>query len=153
MKDRLNLEIEKKTYDKGSKVGISVSTDVKSDAGLDIEGTVPLIGKCNSYEELEKEVSEIKEELDDLLTKAKALFGSEMNENEIPDVNEDMSAEEIWGVLSGIRDFEILLLKFNNMRYGKRLEIADYVFTHGNIFSSPASDFSARYNSEKGILE
>jgi hypothetical protein len=153
VKDRLKLEIEEETYDRGSKIGISVSTDVKSDAELDIERTVTLIGKCNSYEGLEKEVSKIKEELDDLLTKAKTLFGSEINENEAPDVNEDMSAEEIWGILSGIMDFEILLLKFNAMSYEKRLEIADYVFTHGNIFSSPASDFSARYNSEKGTLE
>lgn len=76
-----------------------------------------------------------------------------MVEDKIPDVNEDMSAENIWGILSGIGDFEILLLKFNDMSHEKRIEIADYVFTHGSIFSNPASEFSARYNSEEGILE
>jgi hypothetical protein len=153
VKDRLRLEIEKETDDKGSKIGISVSFDAKSGEGLDQRKSDLLIGKCNSYKELEEEVSKIKEELDALLAKAKPLFGSEMDENEVSNVNEDMSAEKIWDILSGIKDFEILLLKFNGISYEKRLEIADYVFTHGNIFSGHASDFSARYNSEKGILE
>ena len=153
MKDKLKLEIEEEMDGKGSKVGISVPFDSRGKEGLDLRESASLIGKCNSYKELEEEIFKIKEELDALLAKAKTLFDSEMNENEVPDVNEDMSAEKIWDILSGIGDFEILLLKFNGMSYEKRLKVADYVFTHSNIFSGPASAFSARYNSEKGILE
>lgn len=153
VKGKLKLDIEEKADNKGLKVGISVSFDAKIKEGLDQRRSVSLIGRCNSYKALEGEVSNIKEGLDALLEKAKTLFGSEVVEDKIPDVNENMSAEKIWGILSGIRDFEILLLKFNDMSYEKRIEIADFVFTHGNIFSVPASEFSARYNSEEGILE
>ncbi len=64
-----------------------------------------------------------------------------------------MGAKEIWDILSKIKDPELLSAKFNTLSHQKRLEVADYVATHGNIFSGTASVFSTRYNSEKGILE
>ena len=68
-------------------------------------------------------------------------------------MNEDMGSDQIWDILSKIKDPELLSVKFNSLSHQKRFEVADYVFTHGNVFSGAASVFSARYNSEKGMLE
>jgi len=153
MKDKkLTLEMEKTVDEKNSKVGVSLNVEVTDGEGSTLSGSVLLIEKCSSYEILQKEVSRIKEELDALLYKSKQLFETEIGE-EGPDVDEDMSAEEIWNLLSIIKDPEVLLVKFNSMSREKRLEVADYVLSHCNVFSGPASIFSMRYNSEKGVIE
>lgn len=153
MKAKLTLEIEKGVDDNSSKVGVSAHIDIKNGEGSNLSGSVLLIPKCNSYEILEQEVARIKEELDALLDKSKKIFGAEGGQQEGLDVNENMSAKEIWDILSMIKAPERLAVKFNGLSHQKRLEVADYVFTHANIFSGAAAVFSSRYNSEKSMLE
>ncbi len=153
MKDKLTLEIEKGVNESNSKVGVSVSLDMMNGEGSKLNGSVLLIPKCSTYEILEQEVARIKEELDTLLEKSRKIFEVEGGEEEDWEVNEDMGAEQIWDILSKIKDPELLSVKFNSLSHQKRFEVADYVFTHGNVFSGAASVFSARYNSEKGMLE
>ena len=153
MKDKLTLEIEKGANDNPSKVGVSVAIDMTDGEGSKLSGSVLLIPKCSSYNILEQEVGRIKEELDTLLEKSKKILAVEGGEEEDWEVKEDMGAGQIWDVLSKIKDPELLLVKFNSLSHQKRLEVADHVFTHGNIFSGAASVFSTRYNSEKGTLE
>ena len=154
MKDKkLTLEIEKGVDEKKSRVGVSVNVDVSDAEGSTLSGSVLLVEKCSSYEILHKEVSQIKDQLDLLLEKSRRLFEAEVGEEEGQGVNEDMSVNEIWDVLSMIKDPEVLLVKFNSMSRLKRLEVADYVLSHCNVFSGPASIFSMRYNIEEGILE
>lgn len=153
MKDKkLTLEIEKGADEKNSKVGVSLNVEVADGEGSTLSGSVLLVEKCSSYEVLQKEISRIKEELDALLYQSKQLFETEIGE-EGPDIDEDMNAKEIWNVLSIIKDPEVLLVKFNSMSRQKRLEVADYVLSHCNVFSGPASIFSMRYNSEEGVIE
>jgi len=153
MKDKLKLEIEKDIEDKISKVGVSVEIDITDGRGSNLKGSVSLIPKCDSSQKLEKEVAAIKEELDILLVQSRELLEQGGGIEQAPDVDEDMSAEEIWDLLSTVKDPEILLAKFNSMSHQKRLEVADYVLAHCNVFSGPASIFSMRYNSEEGLLE
>ena len=153
MKDKLRLEIEKGTDDKSSKVGVSVGIDMTDGEGSELSGSVSLIPKCSSYGILERAVTRIKEELDTLLQKSKKILEVEGGEEEDWEVSEDMGAGQIWDILSKIKDPELLAVRFNGLSHQKRLEVADYVFTHGNIFSGAASVFSARYNSEKGMLD
>jgi len=154
MKDKkLTLETEKGVDEKTSKVGVSLDVEVADGEGSTLSGSVLLVKKCSSYEILQKEVSQIKEELDVLLEKSRRLFEAEVGEEEGPDVDEDISAKEIWNLLSMIKDPEVLLVKFNSMSRQKRLEVADYVLSNCNVFSGPASIFSMRYNSEEGIIE
>jgi len=153
MKDKLTLEIEKGVDEKNSKVGVSLNVDLTDGEESILSGSVLLVEKCSSYEILHKEVSQIKEELDALLEKSKRLFEAEVGEEKGPDVDEDMSAKEIWNLLSMIKDPEVLLVKFNSMSRQKRLEVADYVLSNCNVFSGPASIFSMRYNSEEGVME
>ncbi len=153
MKDKLTLEIEKAVNDNNSKVGVSVSLDMMNGEGSKLNGSVLLIPKCSTYEILEQEVARIKEELDTLLEKSRKTFEVEGGKGEDWEVNENMGAEQIWDILSEIKDPEFLSVKFNGLSHQKRFEVADYVFTHGNVFSGAASVFSTRYNSEKGMLE
>jgi len=153
MKDKkLTLEIERAADEKTSKVGVSLNVEVADGEGSTLTGSVVLVEKCSSYEILQKEISRIKEELDVLLEKSKKLFEGESGE-EGPDVDEDMSAKEIWNLLSIIKDPEVLLVKFNGLSRQKRFEVADYVLSHCNVFSGPASIFSMRYNNEEGVIE
>ena len=154
MKDKkLTLEIEKGVDEKNSKVGVSLNVDVSDGEESTLSGSVLLVEKCSSYEILQKEISQIKEELDVLLEKSRSLFEVEVGEDKSQDVDEDMSVKEIWDFLSMIKDPKVLLVKFNNMSRQKRLEVADYVLSNCNVFSGPASIFSMRYNSEGGMLE
>jgi hypothetical protein len=153
MKDKLRLEVEKGADDKNLKVGISAAIDMTDGEGSELSGSLSLIPKCSSYGILEQAVTRIKKELDTLLEKSKKVFEVEGGEEADWEVNEDMGSEEIWDVLSKIKDPKLLSGRFNSLSHQKRLEVADYVFTHGNIFSGAASVFSARYNSEKGMLE
>lgn len=152
MKDKLKLEIEKGVDEKNSKVGVSVNIDIANGEGSNLSGSVLLITKCSSHKILQEEVSRIKEELDTLLDRSKGLFEGEAEEEGL-DVNEDMSAKEIWDILSMVKDPEILLVKFNSLSHQKRFEVADYVLAKCNVFSGPGSIFYMRYNSEEGILE
>ncbi|MBW2003444.1 MAG: hypothetical protein JRI72_02365 [Deltaproteobacteria bacterium] len=154
MKDKkLTLEIEKGVDEKNSKVGVSLNVEVADGEESTLSGSVLLVEKCSSYEILQKEISQIKEELDVLLEKSRSLFEVEVGEDKSQDVDEDMSVKEIWDFLSMIKDPEVLVVKFNSMSRQKRLEVADYVLSNCNVFSGPASIFSMRYNSEEGMLE
>jgi len=153
MKDKLTLEIEKGVDDNNSRVGVSVAIEMTNGEASKLSGSALLIPRCSSYEVLEEEVARIKEELDILLEKSKRIFEVEGGGEEDWQVNENMGAKEIWDILSKIKDPEFLSVKFNSLSHQKRLEVADYVFTHGNIFSGAASVFSTRYDSEKGMLE
>ena len=152
MKEKFTLEIEKEADDAGPRVGVSVTIDTFKGEGSHMSGSVLLIPKCTSHEMLEREVSRIKERLDDLLEESQKLFEPEQKA-ESPKVDENLSAKEIWDILSTREDFELLIKEFNSLGHEKRLEVADHVFTNCNIFSGVASVFSMRYNSEEAKLE
>jgi len=153
MKKKLTLEIEKDIDEKTSRVGISKEVTIADGKGSNLSGSISLIPACDSYQMLEKEVAAIKGELDTLLEESKRLFGEQGKIEEAPDVDESKGAREIWDLLSTIKDPEVLSAKFNGMSNEKRIEVADYVLAHCNVFSGPASIFSMRYNSEEGLLE
>lgn len=153
MKKKLTLETEKGIDDKTSRVGISKEVTIADGRGSKLSGSISLIPGCDSYQMLEKEVAAIKGELDTLLEESKRLFKEQGEREEAPDVDEAKSAREIWDLLSTIKDPELLSSKFNGMSYEKRIEVADHVLAHCNVFSGPASIFSMRYNSEEGLLE
>ena len=153
MEKKLKLEIEKVIDEKKSRAGISTEVTIADGRGSNLSGSISLITGCDSYQMLEKEVAAIKKELDALLEESKRLFGGQGNILETQDVDESKSPQEIWDLLSAIKAPEVLSASFNGMSYEKRIEVADYVLSHCNVFSGPASVFSMRYNSEEGLLE
>jgi len=153
MEKKLKLEVEKAGDEKRSKVGISKEVTISDGKGSTLIGSVSLIPGCDSYRVLEKEVAAIKGELDTLLEESKRLFRGQGMIQETQDVDESKSPKEIWDFLSTIKATEVLSGSFNGMSYEKRIEVADYVLSHCNVFSGPASMFSMRYNREEGLLE
>jgi len=134
-------------------VGISSEVTIADGKGSNLTGSVSLIPRCESYQLLEREVAAIKGELDRLLEESKSLFEAQGKLQGAPDVDESKSAQEIWDLLSTIEDPEVLAARFNTISHEKRLEIADYVLSHCNVFSGPASIFSMKYHSEEGLLK
>ena len=153
MSTKLSLEMEPGADGKPAKVGISIGIEIADGEGSRMAGSVLLIPKCTSYEDLEKEVDQIKGELDALVQQSKKMFEAQGAGEEIPGLNEDMSPQEIWQILAEIKNEDVLLREFNSLSQEKRFEVADHVLTHCNVFSGAGSIFSMRYNREEGILE
>lgn len=116
------------------------------------ETTCPISRSCDSYEALEIEVQAIKNTLDRILSGAKEVFRKSPDQESL-DLGSDMEPQQIWSILSDIADENLLIKSFNRMDEVKRREVAEHVLTKCNVFSGKASFFSARYNSESGILE
>ncbi|MBW2078353.1 MAG: hypothetical protein DRG87_07700 [Deltaproteobacteria bacterium] len=153
MKKTLTLEIEKGIEGRASRVGVSKEITIADGKGSNVSGSVSLIPGCDSYQQLAKEVAAIQGELDTLLEESKGLFKGQGGTEEAPEVDESKSGEEIWDLLAKIEDPKLLSARFNSMSYEKRIEVADHVLAHCNVFTGPASMFSMRYNSEEGLLE
>lgn len=116
------------------------------------ETPLPVLGACNSYEELEADVEAIRANLDRVMIRAKEVF----QESPFPgglQLSSDMRPEEIWSILSGTEDEDHFAEGFNGLDDSKRREVAEYVLTQCNIFSGKASVFSSRYSNESGLLE
>ena len=152
MKERLKLEEEKTTGDQ-HQVSVTAAIDIADNEGSRIAGHVLLTEKCFSYKEFEEQILQIKEQLDNILDKSRQIFEPGVRNDYNLEFNENLTDEELWNIMSQISDVGILLEKFNGMSYEKRVEVADYILSHANIFSGAGSVFSERYNSEKGILE
>jgi len=107
---------------------------------------------CDSYEELSNEVKAIQDDLERTLQEAKGLFANEMA-GEAPAIGDNMSAEEIWSVLSQIESEDQITKYFNDLDETKRKEVAEYILTHCNVFSGMGAFFSRCYNSSSGFIE
>jgi len=153
MNKQLTLAIEKDSGEKTSKVGISKEVAIDDDRGSNLSGSISLIAGCGSYQRLEQEVAAIKGELETLLEDSKRIFNNQGSSDAVPEVDESKSAQEIWETLSAIQPPEKFSAAFNAMSYEKRVEVADYILSNCNIFSSPGSLFSMKYNSDEGLIK
>jgi len=118
----------------------------------DQENLCALTPPVDSVGKLTREITFLKQELDDLLERAELFFG-EASRGTAAGLRPDMSAAEIWTLLSEMRDEETFVARFNDLKEEKRREVADYVFTTCNVFAGRASLFSARYNEESARME
>jgi hypothetical protein len=107
---------------------------------------------CESYEELSAEVKAIQHDLERILQEAKGFFVNQALADG-HEVTSDMSAEEIWSVLSQIEAEDQITARFNGLAGKKRKEVAEYILTHCNVFSGMGAFFSRCYNSSSGFIE
>ena len=132
---------------KGEK-GIYIGVDVRIG---DKETPYPVSKLCHSHEELTREGSLIQDDLELIIDKAKVFFGGTSGDIGLQ-LGPDMSAEDIWSVLSKIEDEDLLVEYFNGLDDTARGAVAEHVLTRCNIFSGMAAVFSARYDNETGCL-
>ncbi|MFC1867255.1 hypothetical protein ACFL0H_03885 [Thermodesulfobacteriota bacterium] len=130
----------------------AVRIGININIGESDERVCPVSRVCGSYDAFESEVRDIKENLGNVLSRAKRVFEKSSPYTEL-DLTPDMKPEEIWETLSTTTDEEIFIDGFNGMDEAKRKEVADHVLTRCNIFSGKGSLFSSRYNNKSGLLE
>lgn len=133
----------------GEKRGAFIGLDV-SIAGK--ETSCPVSKTCYSCEELTREAKLIQDNLEQILEEAKAFFGKTFAKPDFR-IGPDMSAEEIWSILSQTEDEDLLVEHFNGLDDATRSAVAEHVLTKCNIFSGMAAVFSARYDNESRYME
>ena len=139
------LQDDEKVENKGICIGIDIRIG-------DQKGFFPVSKVCNSYEELAGEVNRIKDNLTRVLDAGKGLMCGPSVGEEFK-VTPEMSAEEIWSVLSKIQEEELFIKSFNGIPEAKRRAVAEYVLTRCNVFSGKACVFSGRYDSVSGYMK
>ena len=113
----------------------------------------PVTKSCHSYKALEIEAQVIKDHIDKVVSRAKAMYDGGPTKQGGLQLKPGMSPEEIWGLLSAIDDLNAFINSFNDLDEEKRKGVAEHVLTRCNVFSGKASIFSSRYNNESGFLE
>jgi len=106
---------------------------------------------CQTYHALESEVQAIRHDLEDVLKEARKAFESASKRDNLG-LKPDMTAGEIWPILSAILDEGDFVEAFNALEQGKRKEVAEHVLTHCNVFSGKAAVFSSRYDDQSALL-
>jgi hypothetical protein len=141
------IEVPKK--EDGEKKGLCLGIDMRI-AGQEIP--CPVSKACHFYDDFAVEVAAIQDKLQKLLKEAKAFF-EEPSSRERLEFSPEMSAEEIWSILSEIEEEDVFIKKFNDLDDVRRREVAEHALTRCNVFSGKASVVSARYNQESGFIE
>ena len=124
--------------------------------GLDIHVGVramdcPVTGPCRSAADMRREIEALKADLGRILRETEGLLEREVPGGG-PDVSPDMTAGEIWSVLSGMSDDGAFTAAFNALGLHRRREVAEHVLTRCNVFSGRAAVFSARFDSETAFI-
>ena len=133
----------------GEEILVSIGIPLKA-GGHD--AMCPVSKPCASYEALEIEAQNIKDELDALLQRAKESFEVSATEDAFG-LRPDMPPKEIWSVLSKLSQEDLFTNSYNSLDEGTRRAVAEHVLTQCNVFSGMPAVFSSRYNSETGLLE
>jgi hypothetical protein len=107
---------------------------------------------CPSYQALESAVQAIRQNLEDVLREARKTFESASKRDRLG-LRPEMTAGEIWTILSAIPDEKEFVRAFNTLEEGKRKEVAEHVLTHCNVFSGKAAVFSSRYDGQSAFME
>ena len=115
------------------------------------ETTCFITPPCQSYHALESEVQGIRQNLEDVLKEARRAFESASKRDDLG-LRPDMTAGEIWTLLTAILDEEDFVQAFNALEEGKRKEVAEHVLTHCNVFSGKAAVFSSRYDGSSALM-
>jgi hypothetical protein len=111
---------------------------------------LPLASTGGSIAELQKEVSAMKAELDRLIEEAsqkiaslgKSGYGSSK-----------AAPEQIWKEMESLATDDEMVRYFNDLGEMDRERVAEYVFSHVNMFKGRGPVFSERYDASSHILE
>ncbi len=130
--------------------GVFISLNVRL-AGRQMD--CPVSKLCRSLEELTAEVQTIRQDLDQAIAEGASLLGDPAVSASAFKVAPEMTAEEIWALLSNIPENEVFVERFNGLDGDQRKQVAEYVLTECSIFSGRPSVFAARYDSKSGFMK
>jgi len=116
------------------------------------ERVIPVSDSCHSMEQMARAVKEIQDDLTQLLKEAEGILQPEAQSETGLRFPPGMAPEGIWEVLKEMEE-EPFVKAFNQLEEEGRTQVAEHVLTKCNVFSGKAAVFSARYNSETGLLD
>jgi hypothetical protein len=116
------------------------------------ETTCHVTRPSQSYPALESEVQAIRQNLEDILKEGRTFFEGASKRDNLG-LRSDMTAGQIWTVLSAVPDEGDFIQAFNALEAGKRKEVAEHVLTHCNVFSGKAAVFSSHYDDNSALME
>jgi hypothetical protein len=120
----------------------------------DSRGYVSLTPDCETIEEFDKAVGNLKKSMENILERAKTTLQEYQTQVEgETGVADSHNSEEIWQTLEECSSIEEMRAYFNGLSLKKRQEVADFVFTQLNIFKGAASIFSQHFNEVECLLE
>jgi hypothetical protein len=129
----------------------SVSLGIRITIG-DQESVFPVSPDCRSVEVLSREIKVLQKELEDAFETGKRFLQGKGFEGG-KGIDDDLSPEEVWSLLSDMAGEEPFVEHFNAMAEERRRAVAEYILTSCNIFSGKAAVFSARYDSDSALLK
>ena len=109
-----------------------------------------LLPPCRSIDELRSGIDEVKRELDNILAEAHRKFelvkkGVSGGEGPVP--------EKVWKEMESLGSEEQMFEYFNSFSEAERQQIAEYIFSHANMFKGRGPVFSERYDTSSHMLE
>jgi hypothetical protein len=111
---------------------------------------VRIISSCRNLAELQAEISVMKGELDGLVEEAREKIGSLQGESA---ESERTDPAEVWRKMEALATDEEMLEYFNSFSETERRRIAEYIFSHANMFKGRGPVFSERYDASSHVLE
>ena len=111
--------------------------------------TVRLIAACSSIEQLQKEIEGIKDELDRLPEEARQRVSSLTTGGK----EQKTPPEIIWKSMEAFSSETEMFAYYNGLDEAQRSDVAEYIFTHVNMFKGKGPIFSEHYDSVSHLLE
>lgn len=109
-----------------------------------------VIGPCETLDDFQKEISHLIGELNELSEEAQQKIEAfEQNRG----VGQKVDAAQIWKELEDCGTDSEMFERFNSYSQSQREEVAEYVFTHVNMFKGRGPVFSEHYDSALHLLE
>lgn len=105
--------------------------------------------KCGSPEELAKEISLVKEELDGLVARASA----ELERLGKVGGGGGVDPGAMWNELERLESDQDMFSRYNMLSEKDRIAVAEHVFSHVNMFKGKGVVFAEHYNNGSHILE
>lgn len=114
------------------------------------EQLIDVIAPCGAIEDFQQEVVQLVDSLNQLAQQARRKI-TELNvENE---VESQMAPDEAWKEMESLATENEVITFFNAFEEPDRKAIAEYVFSHVNMFKGRGPFFSEHYDSVSYLLE
>lgn len=117
--------------------------------GAQTNELVDLIAPCRSSEEFQKEIERLLNELSQLPQEVQKKMESL---NLKGATEEKMAPEKAWKEMEAFATEAEMVQFFNSFTEGQRQLIADYIFSHVNMFKGRGMVFSEHYDSASHLL-
>jgi hypothetical protein len=116
------------------------------------ETVCPVTRSCKNTDAFLIEIQAVLNNLEEIMKQSREVFRISGEQDKLG-LKPDMSPQEIWHILSGIKEEGEFATSFNSLDETKRREVAEHVLTRCNIFAGKAAIFSSRYDEATALMD